>query len=103
MPHVQAASQESDPGTARTKPPSGDALIAFRILCGLVALIAPSRGKSPFGAFLVSVFGSPLLGFLLVVLLPAENRRKCPHCRESIRKDANVCRFCGRDVAAVNA
>jgi hypothetical protein len=24
--------------------------------------------------------------------------RQCPHCAESIRREANVCRFCGRDV-----
>lgn len=29
----------------------------------------------------------------------SNGRRKCPHCAEFIKVDANVCRYCGRDVA----
>ncbi|HIE4198705.1 zinc ribbon domain-containing protein [Burkholderia vietnamiensis] len=24
--------------------------------------------------------------------------KKCPHCAEFVKRDANVCRYCGRDV-----
>jgi hypothetical protein len=68
------------------------------VLAGLVALIAPSRGKSPLGAFLISILLSPLIGFLVVILLPSETTQPCPHCGESIRKTAKVCRYCGRDI-----
>lgn len=51
---------------------SGDELITLAVvwlvLCGIVAFIAPMRGKSPVGAFLISIFASPLVGFLVVAL-----------------------------------
>lgn len=34
------------------------------------------------------------VGVLFALTLPARGRR-CPHCDESIRRAATVCRFCG--------
>jgi hypothetical protein len=48
--------------------------IVWLVLCGIVAFIAPMRGKSPVGAFLISVFASPLIGFLVVALGRPENQ-----------------------------
>lgn len=42
--------------------------VVWLVLCGIVAFIAPMRGKSPVGAFLISLFASPLIGFLVVAL-----------------------------------
>src|SRR5688500_196441 len=28
--------------------------------------------------------------------------RKCPHCAELIKRDASVCRYCGRDVTPLS-
>ncbi|RYF36218.1 MAG: hypothetical protein EOO38_27975 [Cytophagaceae bacterium] len=33
-------------------------------------------------------------------MLASGDYRKCPHCAEVIKAEANVCRFCQRDVAA---
>jgi hypothetical protein len=34
----------------------------------------------------------------VVILLVRGGRVACPHCAERIRKEAIVCRFCGREV-----
>lgn len=83
-------------------------LIISLIFAAIPALIAPSKGRSAFGWFLIGVLISPLLAFLLVVLLPNKKeeqaraqekaekaqRRPCPRCGEGIMYNATLCRFC---------
>lgn len=49
----------------------------------------------------------PVGGFtafvLLIIMLINKSRvakasRQCPHCAETIKREASVCRYCGRDV-----
>jgi hypothetical protein len=84
-------------------------LLILAALLGLLpAYVASSKGYS-FATWWL--FG----GLLFIVALPLAlmakpnelaltergDARKCPHCAELIKCEANVCRFCGRDVVPV--
>jgi hypothetical protein len=80
------------------------------LLLGFIpAMIASSKGRS----FLAWYVYGALLFIIAIVhalllkpdLQHAERKaieeqglRKCPHCAEMIKREAKVCRFCGRDV-----
>ena len=84
-------------------------LILFWVIFSLlVGLYYTRKGHSFAYGFFVSLFLSPLLGFLLGLFLEPnikviENRalqdrtmRKCPDCAELVKAEAIVCRHCGR-------
>lgn len=83
-------------------------IVGWVVLAIVVAFVAPIRGRSGFGWFLVALLLSPVIALLLLIVLPdlkgeiAERgrSRQCPFCAERVKREAIVCRHCGRDLAA---
>ena len=77
----------------------------------LVGMFAARRGRSGVGWFILAAILSPLLAWLLLLVLadlkpapPAtaggetispETHVRCPDCRELVRFDARKCKHCG--------
>ena len=70
------------------------------ILTALLALLVASHTMGVLNAVLVYV---PSVGSWLAFDLYRLSRKKCPYCAETIRKSATLCRFCGKNLAGVEA
>ena len=91
-------------------------LFFWLLFCGLVALFAHKRGRFAMGWGIVSFVLSPVIGGLIVLALPNAKKapavdglgnviseathKRCPACRETIRRDALKCRHCGEVLQA---
>lgn len=76
--------------------------VVLSIACGF---LAARRGRSTFAWFFISLFFTPAVGFIFLLVLPSkaialgtptpETHVKCPDCRELILRDARKCKHCG--------
>lgn len=86
-------------------------LFTLGVLVGgpAAAMLASSAGAGGLWAA-ITAFLVPLVGLMLASSVASGDEvaaregsyrglRKCPHCAESIKAEARVCKYCGRDVA----
>lgn len=75
---------------------------AWLVLCGAAAAYAASKGRSGAGIFFLSLFLSPLVGFIVAVVMEPKQQKiaeikgmkKCPECAQFVQADAKTCPFC---------
>ena len=79
----------------------------------LIGMWNHNKGNSFWVGFLISLFLSPLIGFIIVLVLTPNKKnlekrelnsgklKKCPYCGELIKPEAKICRFCQRELEVI--
>jgi hypothetical protein len=82
----------------------------YLLFCGIAGAIASKKGRPAVAFFLLSILVTPLIGIILALVARPNVRvieqeriasgqdRRCPFCAEVVKREAKVCRFCGKDL-----
>jgi hypothetical protein len=78
-------------------------LLCWILFAVLVGRFAREKGLNGVSFFVIALFLSPLVGFLMVLVSATDRAKaaqksglkKCSECAEYVEQEARVCRFCG--------
>ncbi|MEF3696432.1 zinc ribbon domain-containing protein [Desulfolutivibrio sp.] len=71
--------------------------------CGIAAaVVASNKGMNTAGWFVLGFFFGPIALIVALVLPKAgagAGEKKCPYCAEYVKREAIICKHCGRNIA----
>jgi hypothetical protein len=84
------------------------AFFIYVFVCHRIAVAAERKGRSYVAWLAIALLTSPILAGIIVASMAATQPAvggelsPCPRCAEPIRAQAQVCRFCGQELAAAD-
>ncbi len=79
-------------------------LLMWVLLAGLVGQMAERKGHSNLHWYVFSLFCSPLIGFIVVALLPSighltpDAYKQCARCSNMVKVEEAICPYCQADL-----